>query len=66
MFLTLKSLGGVNYLLPHRVLAITSTDPTKCTVVMEGGVMIAVSEPAKDVIVKVTAALGLADAPKES
>lgn len=57
MFIILKSLGGQNYVQPDRVLAVTSTDPTKCQVVMEGGVMIAVSEPAKDAMEKIQAAL---------
>ena len=57
MFVTLKSLGGQNYVLPGRVLAVTSTDPTKCQVVMEGGTLISVSESAKDAMEKIQAAL---------
>ena len=57
MFITLKSLGGQNFVLPHRVLALTSTDPTKCTIVMEGGVQIPVSEPIKEAMAKIQAAL---------
>jgi len=60
MFIILRSLGGQNYVLPDRVLAVTSTEPTKCLVIMEGGVQIAVSEPAKDAMEKITAALGAA------
>ena len=65
MFLILKSLGGQNYLIPERVIAITSTDPTKCTVVLEGGVLIPVSEPAKDAMAKIQAALGGAELPAQ-
>jgi hypothetical protein len=63
MFVSLKSLGGQNYVLPHRVLALTSSDPTKCVVVMEGGVQIAVSEPIKEAMVKIQAALETPDQP---
>jgi hypothetical protein len=57
MFVILKSLGGQNYLDPERVIAVTSTEPAKCVVVMEGGVMIPVSEPAKDVVARIQDAL---------
>jgi hypothetical protein len=57
MFIILKSLGGQNYVLPDRVIAVTSTDPTKCQVIMEGGVVVSVSEPAKDAMEKIQAAL---------
>lgn len=65
MFITLKSLGGQNFVLPHRVLALTSTDPTKCTVVMEGGVLIPVSEPIKDAMAKIQAGLENPDEPQK-
>jgi len=57
MFVILKSLGGQNYILPDRVIAVTSTEPMKCMVVLEGGVQIAVSEPAKDAMEKIQKAL---------
>ena len=39
-----------------QVLAISATDPTKCIVIMSGGVTIPCSESAKDVIAKLEAA----------
>jgi hypothetical protein len=52
----LKALAGLNYVRVDQVLAISATDPTKCIVIMSGGVSIPCSEPAKDVIAKLEAA----------
>ena len=52
----LKALAGFNYVRVDHVLAISATDPTKCIVIMTGGVTIPCSEPAKDVIAKLEAA----------
>lgn len=52
----LKALAGLNYVRVDQVLAISATDPTKCIVIMSGGVTIPCSEPAKDVIAKLEAA----------
>ena len=51
-----KALAGFNYIRPDAVIAIGSTDPTKCTVYMAGGVAIPGNEPAKDVIARLEAA----------
>ena len=51
-----KALAGFNYIRPDAVIAIGSTDPTKCTVYMTGGVALPGNEPAKDVIAKLEAA----------
>jgi hypothetical protein len=53
--LALKALAGFNYVRVDQVIAITATDPTKCTVYLAGGVSVPCSEPAKDVIVKLGA-----------
>jgi hypothetical protein len=52
----LKALAGFNYVRVDEVIAISATDPTKCTVIMAGGVTVPCSEPAKDVIAKLEAA----------
>ena len=51
-----KALAGFNYIRPDMVIAIGATDPTKCNVYMMGGISIPCSEPAKDVIAKLTSA----------
>jgi hypothetical protein len=51
-----KALAGFNYVRPDAVMAISATDPTKCTIFMSGGVAIPANEPAKDVIAKLDAA----------
>lgn len=52
----LKALAGLNYVRVDQVIAISATEPTKCIVIMSGGVTIPCSEPAKDVIAKLEAA----------
>jgi hypothetical protein len=52
----LKALAGLNYVRVDQVVAISATDPTKCIVIMTGGVTIPCAEPAKDVIAKLEAA----------
>ena len=54
-----KALAGFNYIRIDQVVAISATDPSKCTIVMAGGFAVACSEPAKDVIEKFAAAEGL-------
>ncbi len=52
----LKALAGFNYVRPDQVIAISATDPTKCIVIMTGGITVPCSEPAADVIAKLEAA----------
>jgi len=52
----IKALAGFNYVRVDMVIAIGATDPTKCNIYMAGGVTIPCSEPAKDVIAKLSAA----------
>lgn len=52
----IKALSGFNYVRPDAVLAISATDPAKCTIYMSGGAAIPAHEPAKDVIAKLEAA----------
>jgi hypothetical protein len=52
----LKALAGFNYVRVDQVIAVSATEPSKCVVMMAGGVTIPCSEPAKDVIAKLEAA----------
>jgi hypothetical protein len=52
----IKALAGFNYVRVDQVIAISATDPAKCTVVMTGGITVPCSESAKDVIAKLEAA----------
>lgn len=64
MFVELKALGGVNFVRADYVIAITSNDPAKCNVVVQGSSnSIPISEPVKSVIEKLEAALKPAAAP---
>lgn len=49
-FLLVKTRAGFAYVRPSAVLAIRSTDPSDCTLVMTGGVTIEAAEPAEDVV----------------
>jgi hypothetical protein len=57
-----KALAGFNYVRADAVVAVSSTDPLRCTVFVTGGVSIPANEPAKDVIAKLEAASAAADA----
>ncbi len=54
-FLVVRTRAGFAYVRPEHVLAVNSSDPADCTLVMTGGVTIAVAEPAEDVIERVEA-----------
>jgi len=53
----IKAMVGVNYVKRDQVIAITTTDPTKCTVYLTGGVMVPCSEPAASVLTKLGASV---------
>ena len=55
-FIQIKALAGFNYVRADQVIAVSATEPTKCNIVMIGGVSVPCSEPAKDVIAKLEAA----------
>jgi hypothetical protein len=50
--IAVKALAGFNYVRADQVVAITTTEPTKCVIYIAGGVAISCSESAKDVIAK--------------
>jgi hypothetical protein len=52
----LKALAGFNYVRPDQVIAISATEPTKCIVIMTGGVTVPCAEPVAEVIAKLEAA----------
>jgi hypothetical protein len=49
-FIQLKALAGFNYVRADQVIAVSATEPSKCNVVMVGGVIIPCAEPVKDVL----------------
>ena len=62
-FLGVKSLVGLNYVRVDQVIAVTTSEPTKCTIYLTGGVMVSCSEPAKDVLARLAAAIGVEPPP---
>ncbi|MBL8590244.1 MAG: hypothetical protein JNK46_17045 [Methylobacteriaceae bacterium] len=64
MFVELKALGGVNFVRADFVIAVTSNDPAKCYVFVQGSAnSIPISEPVKTVVEKLEAALKAPAAP---
>jgi hypothetical protein len=55
-FIPVKALAGFNYVRVDQIIAVSATEPTKCNVVMAGGVIVPCSEPAKDVLERIEAA----------
>ena len=55
-FVALKALAGFNYVRVDQVVAIHTTEPTKCVVIMAGGVTVPCAEPSKDVLARLEAA----------
>jgi hypothetical protein len=56
MFIQVKALAGFSYVRADQVLAVYSTEPSKCNLALTGGVTVPCSEPAKDVVARVEAA----------
>ena len=54
-FLVVKTLAGFAYIRPEHVIAINSSDPNDCTILMSSGVTIAAAEPAEDVVARLEA-----------
>ena len=50
--MAIKALTGFHYIRPDQVLAISSTEQSKCNVYLAGGVTIPCHESAKDVLAK--------------
>ena len=56
-FVAVKALGGYNYVRPDQVMAVAGIEGAKCNICMAGGVTVPCSEPAKDVIARLEAAM---------
>ena len=54
-FLIVKTRAGFAYIRPEHVIAINSSDPADCTILMSSGVTIAAAEPAEDVVERLEA-----------
>jgi hypothetical protein len=53
--IAVKAMVGSNYVRSDQVIAITTTDPAKCTIYLAGGVMVPCSEPAASVLARLGA-----------
>jgi len=56
-FIAVKSLGGYNYVRPDQVMAVAGIEGAKCNLYMSGGVTVPCSEPAKDIVARIEAAM---------
>jgi hypothetical protein len=54
-FLVVKTKTGFAYIRSEHVIAINSSDPNECTILMSSGVTIAAAEPAEDVVARLEA-----------
>ena len=56
-FVAVKSLGGYNYVRPDQVMAVAGVEGAKCNIYMAGGITVPCSEPVKDVVARLEAAM---------
>ncbi len=56
-FVEVKGLAGVSFVRADAVLVVQYVDPQRCTVVTAGGASLPCTEPAKDIMARVRAAL---------
>ena len=54
-FVIVKTAAGFAYVRPEHVVAINSTDPEHCSILMTDGVTIAATEPAEDFVARLEA-----------
>ena len=54
-FLVVKTKKGFAYIRPDAVLAVNSSDPAECMILLTDGVTIAAAEPAEDVVARLEA-----------
>lgn len=57
IFIEVKSMAGSNYIRAAQVLAVQFTDPSRCTILLQGGVSLQCAEPAKLIVDKLENAL---------
>ena len=56
-FVAVKALGGYNYVRPDQVIAVAGVEGAKCNIYLVGGTTVPCSEPTKDVIARLEAAM---------
>jgi hypothetical protein len=56
-FVAVKALGGYNYVRPDQVIAVAGVEGAKCNIYLAGGTTVPCSEPIKDVIARLEAAM---------
>jgi hypothetical protein len=57
IFIEVKSLAGMNYIRAADILAVQYNDPQRCTVVLTGGITVPCTEAAKELVVRLEAAM---------
>ena len=56
-FIEVRALAGMNYIRAEDVIAVQYVDPQKSTVMLAGGAALACSEPVKQIVSRIEAAL---------
>jgi hypothetical protein len=56
-FIEIRAMAGMSYLRAQDVIAVQHVEQQKCTVLMAGGLSLSCSEPAKEIMARVQAAL---------
>ncbi len=65
LLVEMKALSGACFVRAEHVLAITQTEPTKCSLVMVGGTVVSCVEPVRDVAARLEKALAAEISTKE-
>ena len=63
-FIPVKTLAGFNYVRADQVMAVATAEQTKCNIYLSGGVSVASSEAAKDVVERLNAAVSAPPSPE--
>ena len=57
IFIEVKSLAGSNFIVAGGIIAVQQVEPTKCNIMLAGGVTVPCNEAARDIAAKVDAAM---------
>ena len=57
IFIEVKSLAGSNYIVASGIIAVQQTEPTKCNIMLSGGVTIPCNEAAREIAARVDVAM---------
>jgi hypothetical protein len=57
IFIEVKSLAGSNFIVANGIIAVQQLEPTKCNVMLSGGVTIPCNEAARDIVARIDAAM---------